>query len=328
MSELHCVIVTPAPPGSRAGNRNTAVRWARILRSLGARVDVATEWRAGDHDLMIALHAQRSRPSLLAWRRRHPCRPLLLALTGTDLYRDIRIDAEAAQSLDLADRLVVLQEAALAELTPAQRARAHVIHQSETARGAWRPPRRVTRFAVIGHLREEKDPLRAALALRELADLPTLRVTMAGAALAPAWRAEVEALVRAEPRVRWLGEVPRWRALRLLRASHALVVSSRLEGGAHVVSEAIVHGVPVLASRIPGNSGLLGDDYPGYFPVGDTVALGRLMRRVHEETNFLATLHAAVIARQPLFAPAREAAAWRAAIADFSRASLRQPRPK
>lgn len=323
MSELHCVIVTPAPPGSRAGNRNTAVRWARILRRLGLRVNVVTEWHSGDHDLMVALHARRSRPSMLAWRQRHPARPLILALTGTDLYRDVRIDAAAAQSLDLADRLVVLQAAALDELTPPQRAKVHVIHQSETARGAWRPPRRFTRFAVIGHLREEKDPLRAALALRELGDLPALRVTMAGAALAPAWRAETDALLRTDSRLRSLGEVPHWRALELLRSSHALVVSSVMEGGAHVVSEAIVHGVPVLASRIPGNVGLLGDGYPGYFPVGDTVALGRLMRRVHAEPAFLDQLHAAVVARQPLFTPEREFAAWRAAMADFS-----QPRPK
>ncbi len=321
MSELRCVIVTPAPPGSRAGNRNTAVRWAGILRGLGLHVDIVTEWHDGDHDLMVALHARRSRPSLLAWRRRHPDRhgwPLILALTGTDLYRDIRTDASAAQSLDLADRLIVLQAAALDELTPPQRTKCRIIHQSETARGPWRPPRRCTRFAVIGHLREEKDPLRAALALGELTDLPTLRVVMAGAALTLHWRTEAATLMRAEPRFRWLGELPHWRTLKLLRESHALVVSSRMEGGAHVVSEAIVHGVPVLASRIPGNTGLLGADYPGYFPVGDTAALARLMRRAQGEPEFLATLHDAVVARQSLFAPEREIAAWRGAIADFS----------
>ena len=257
------------------------------------------------------------RPSLLAWRARRPARPLILALTGTDLYRDIRSDAGAAESLELADRIVVLQAAALDELTPPQQRKAHVIHQSETARGAWQPPRRFTRFAAIGHLREEKDPLRAAQALRLLADLPALRVVEAGAALAPRWADEAQALMRAETRYRWLGEVPHWRALKLLRESHALIIGSRLEGGAHVVSEAIVHGVPVLASRIPGNVGLLGADYPAYFPVGDTAALARLMRRVHGEAAFLHALHAAVVARQPLFEPAREATAWRVAIADF-----------
>ena len=323
MRKLRCVIVTPAPPGSRAGNRNTAVRWAGILRQFGWRVDIVTEWQDGDQDLMVALHARRSRPSLLAWRQRRGDSPLMLALTGTDIYRDIRTDPAAADSLERADRLIVLQAAALDELAPLQRAKALVIHQSETARGPWQPPHRFTRFAVIGHLREEKDPLRAALALAELPDLPGLRVVAAGAALAPVWHDETMALMDAEPRFRWLGEVPHWRALKLLRESHALIVSSRLEGGAHVISEAIVHGVPVLASDIPGNIGLLGESYPGYFPVGDSAALARLMRRVHDEPGFVMALHAALAARQPLFRPRREIAAWRAATADFYR-----PRPK
>jgi putative glycosyltransferase (TIGR04348 family) len=322
MSPLHCVIVTPAPPGSRAGNRNTAVRWARILRDLGLRVDIATEWRDGDHDLMIALHARRSRSAMQHWRQCWPNRPLILALTGTDLYRDIRSDAGAADSLELADRLVVLQACGLDELTPTQRAKTLVILQSETARGAWAPPRRFTRFAAIGHLREEKDPLRAAHALALLPELAAVRVDQIGAALAPQWAAEAQALMQREPRSRWRGEVPHWQALQLLRESHALVISSLMEGGAHVVSEAIVHGVPVLASDIPGNVGLLGADYAGYFRVGDTTALAALMQRVHAEPAFLRTLHEAVVARQPLFAPEREIAAWQSLLAEL------YPRPK
>jgi putative glycosyltransferase (TIGR04348 family) len=317
MRQLHCVIVTPAPPGSRAGNRNTAVRWARILRGLGHRVDIATEWRDGDQELMIALHARRSCEAMLNWRARHPGRPLILALTGTDLYRDIRTDAGAAAALNLADRLVVLQQAGLDELTAAQRVRGVVIHQSETARGPWRPPRRFVRCAVIGHLREEKDPLRAAQALALLGELPRLRVEQVGGALAAHWEKEARALMRREPRYRWRGEVPHWRALRLLRESQALVISSTMEGGAHVVSEAIVHGVPVLASRIPGNVGLLGADYPGCFPVGDTAALAALMRRVAAEPGFLDALRRHVVARQPLFAPEREADAWRELLANL-----------
>lgn len=315
MGKLHCVIVTPAPPGSRAGNRNTAVRWAGILRALGARVDIVTEWHGGAQDLMIALHAKRSRAAMLAWRERHPGRPLILALTGTDLYRDIAADAGAASSLELADRLVILQVAALAALSPQQRRKTTVIHQSETARGPWQPPRRWTRFAVIGHLRTEKDPLRAALALDLLRDVPRLRVVQAGVPLAPQWAEQAEALMRGDSRFCWQGELPHWRALRLLRQSHALIVSSIMEGGAHVVSEAIVHGVPVLASRIPGNIGLLGEDYPGYFAVEDTTALAGLMRRVHDQKKFAATLHAAVCARQSLFTPAAERTAWRELLA-------------
>jgi len=40
-------MVTPAPPGSRHGNRTTACRWARILRRLGHPVTVRQEWDGG-----------------------------------------------------------------------------------------------------------------------------------------------------------------------------------------------------------------------------------------------------------------------------------------
>lgn len=307
---MRIVIVTPAAPGSRLGNRHTALRWARILRTLGARVEIVTAWDRGDHDLMIALHARKSHRALLAFKARYPARPLILALTGTDLYRDIRGDAGAAASLDLADRLVVLQEAAPAELTPAQRAKSYVIFQSERTRGTWQPPRRFARFCLLGHLRPEKDPFRAVEALR-LLDAPRLRLVQAGAALTPEFAAAAQGLMATEPRYRWVGDLPHGEALKLLRHSQALIISSVLEGGAHVVSEAIVHGVPVIASDIPGNRGLLGMDYPGYFPVGDERALARLMGETAGNPAFLEHLAQAVSLRRPLFDPARETAAWR-----------------
>ena len=307
---MRIVIVTPAAPGTRLGNRHTALRWARILRSLGAQVDIATDWADGKHDMMIALHARKSRPAMLAFKHHHPARPLILALTGTDLYRDIRSDVDAAASLDLADRLVVLQEAALAELTPAQRAKALVMLQSERTRGAWQPPRRFVRFCLLGHLRQEKDPFRAVHALRLLGN-PSLRLIQAGAALTPEFAGTAHDLMAVEPRYRWLGDLPHAKALRLLRHSHALIVSSVIEGGAHVVSEAIVHGVPVIAADIPGNRGLLGDDYPGYFPAGDERALAALMSEAAGKPIFLERLAQDVSRRRPLFDPARETAAWR-----------------
>ena len=307
---MRIAIVTPAAAGTRLGNRHTALRWARILRTLGARVDIVTAWETGDHDLMIALHARKSRPAQLAFKAGHPARPLILALTGTDLYRDIGSDAGAAAALDLADRLVVLQDAALAELTPAQRDKSHVIFQSDRARGSWQAPRRFVRFCLLGHLRPEKDPFRAVAAL-QLLDEPRLRLVQAGAALAPEFAAAAQGLMATEPRYRWVGDLPHGKALKLLRQSHALIVGSVMEGGAHVVSEAIVHGVPVIASDIQGNRGLLGADYPGYFPVGDEKALAALMADVAGNSAFRERLAQAVAARRPLFDPARETAAWR-----------------
>ena len=167
---LRIALVTPAPPASRAGNRNTALRWARLLRELGHRVQVLTQWpaaasRAGDVDLLLALHARRSHDSIMRFRERHPQRPVVLALTGTDIYRDLAQDAAARHSLRVADRLIVLQPCALDELRPRERAKAHVVLQSAPAAPAAEPLARSFELCVIGHLRWEKDPLCAARAL-------------------------------------------------------------------------------------------------------------------------------------------------------------------
>jgi putative glycosyltransferase (TIGR04348 family) len=305
---LRLVIVTPAAAGSRHGNRNTALRWARHLRALGHRVAVEVEWDGAAHDAMIALHARRSHASAAAWKRRHPSRPLALVLTGTDLYRDIRSDASARESLALADRLVVLQAAGLAELAPSNRAKAEVIYQSVRPTRRHAPPRGHFLVTVIGHLREEKDPLLTAHALRHLDASRKVRLVQLGKAMDDRLARKAQALMRADPRYRWLGEVDHARAMRWLGRSHAMVISSRMEGGANVVSEAIAIGVPVLASRIPGNIGLLGARYPGYFPVEDDHALARLMARAIDKPDFLALLADRVRAQRPLVDPLRERA--------------------
>lgn len=325
MSAPRIVIVTPAPPGSRAGNRHTALRWARMLRGLGARVAIRGDWAGGNEDLMIALHARKSRPAMLAWRARHGARPLVLALTGTDLYHDIRIDAAASASLELASRLVVLQAAALDELSPAQRSRCRVIHQSvvpckaDLSPPTTRSPHRF-HFCILGHLREEKDPFRAVLALQRLPDLSRqtgVEIVQAGSALSEAMAQEARRLMAMESRYRWIDELPHWRALNLLRRSHATILSSRLEGGAHVLSEAIAAGIPVLASDIPGNRGLLGNDYPAYFQVGNEAALAKLIRLTMEDPEFHAALVDSVKSRRSLIKPQREIEALRNLLAEL-----------
>ena len=108
------------------------------------------------------------------------------------------------------------------------------------------------------------------------------------------------------PRYRWLGEVPRWKARRLLARSRLLVQSSFVEGGANVVSEALAAGVPMVASDIPGNVGMLGEDYPGYYTVGDEAALARLLHRAETDSRFYALLRDRCAARAYLVRPERE----------------------
>src|SRR5262249_31746193 len=223
----------------------------------------------------------------------------------------IRTSKQARRSLELADRLIVLQPCGLDELSAPLRAKARVIYQS-VPRPHTRPvkSRKYYNVCILGHLRHEEDPPRAALALRLLPASSRIRLTHAGEALSPALARQARAAMRRDPRYRWLGEVPRWRARRLLARSHALVLSSRMEGGANVVSEAIAAGVPVLASHIPGNVGLLGTAYPGYYPVGDTRALAGLLHQAESDAAFYARLVEWCAGLMPLVEPARERAAW------------------
>ena len=211
------------------------------------------------------------------------------------------------------------------------RARLSVIHQSAAPLPhPRRPSRDAVVVSVIGHLRDVKDPLRAAEAARLLPADSRVRIEQVGRAYTPQWAARARAEMAANPRYRWRDDVPAAAVRRLLARSHAMVISSLSEGGANVISEAAVAGVPVLASRMDGNVGLLGADYPGYFPVGDTQALARLLQRLEREPRFVARLGKALARRAPLFRPAREGGvappARRFEASSFGRDHLARPR--
>ena len=177
-------LITPVPLRLNNGNKITAVRWAKILRKLGHKVNVDQSYDGARCDLLIALHARRSYTSIEKFFRLHPELPLIVVLTGTDLYRDIRTDRNAKRSLELATRLVVLQKMAFGALPKRFHAKTRVIYQSaEPYRVP--PPRaakRTFQVCLIGHLRKEKDPQRAALALRRLPSESRIRVIHVGLA--------------------------------------------------------------------------------------------------------------------------------------------------
>jgi putative glycosyltransferase (TIGR04348 family) len=305
------LLITPAPPGSRAGNRATATRWASFLRQAGHQVRVSVDDDGSPADLLLALHAWRSAPAIDQFRARCPDVPRIVALTGTDLYH---FQQEAPQrtlaGMAAGDRLIGLHRRVADDLPTDLHARLRLVLQSAVPLSRRpRPDPRCFEVCVIGHLRAEKDPLRTAWAVRVLPERSRIAVVQAGRA----HDAEHEALAVTEsmqnPRYRWRGEIPYWQVRRLLARSRLMVISSRMEGGANVVSEACVSGTPVLASRIPGNVGLLGDDYPGYFDVEDTLGLRALLLRAEQEPEFLASLTEQVLRLAPSFTPAAEASA-------------------
>jgi putative glycosyltransferase (TIGR04348 family) len=299
------IIVTPALAAANNGNWQTAQRWARMLAA-DYRVRVADRWQQGDEALMIALHARRSAPSVAAWRALPVARPLVVVLTGTDLYRDIAVDAAAQQSLRSADRLVVLNERGLLALPAGLRAKARVCLQSAPPRRPLAKTGRHLRALMVGHLREEKSPQTYFQAARLLHGRQDILLDHIGAPLDPELASLARALAREQPRYRWLGALPHEATRRRIQAAHVLVHASRMEGGAHVVIEAVTSGTPVLASRIDGNLGLLGADYAGCFDWGDAPALAALLQRCRDDAAMLPALQSHCAARAALFEPARE----------------------
>lgn len=298
------------------------MRWAGFLRELGHEVSVAQEWTGGSAELLIALHARRSHPSIRRYHAAFPGRPVVVALTGTDLYRDIRDDADAQASLEIATRLVVLQSLGIEALPRTLRTKARVIYQSAAAVSA-APLSSCFEVVVSGHLREEKDPFRAAAALSMLPEQSRIRLTHIGAALTPSMAAAARRWMSLEPRYRWLGELPHGRALRLLARARVMVISSKMEGGANVVGEAIAAHVPVLASKIDGNIGMLGSRHPGYFEFADEHGLAQLLERSERDTAFYARLQRSSMSRAHLVSESRERDALQRLVLECVRRSAR-----
>lgn len=315
-ASVRVVIVTPAPRGSNSGNRVTALRWAALLRRLGLHVRVVEVWHGEPCDLLVAVHAKKTAASVLAASAALPRLRIVVLLAGTDIYPQFAPAAETAASLARADAVIALQKLSANSLSVALRAKVRTIVQSATAAPARRSASPF-RACVLAHLRPVKDPL---LPLRALAYVPKhvpIELVLAGRALTPALARAVTAAVAADARARWLGELRRRAARELLAASHLCLVPSTAEGGANVVSEAIAAGTPILATAIPGNIGLLGEDWPGLFAPGDAKGLGALLARAATDAAFYQRLIDATAALLPLVDPCRELTAWRQLLTDL-----------
>ncbi len=223
---MELALVTPAPPDALLGNAVTATRWAALLVELGHRVEITTTYERTGQDILIALHARRSAPAVARFRERHPDRPIIVGLAGTDVYRDIKDSTEAQHAIEIADRLVVLQPKAIEELPSHLHAKTRVIFQSATAPLQTNPkPKDVFQVCVLAHLREVKDPLRAAYAARLLPSTSRIRVVHAGQALSAVAAQDAREEEQQNARYRWLEGLPREESQKLLAGSHLLTIS-------------------------------------------------------------------------------------------------------
>jgi len=299
--------VTPGTRDANNGNWRTAARWARMLRDR-YRVIVQTAWDGERADAMVALHARRSASSIAAFASMTRG-PIGVVLTGTDLYRDLGKIADTARSLDVARRIVVLQEDALRLLMPAWRRKAEVIFQSAPRIAKRRATSRFLRCVVVGHLREEKDPLTVIGAIERLDPDVAIRVRHIGAPLDEDLGRAARAFAKRDSRYVYSGALSHGLTRAAIASADLLIHPSIMEGGANVIVEAVTSGTPVVASRISGNVGMLGAKYPGYFETGNPEALALLLRRCATDRKLLKQLRQACDHRAPLFRPTAESRA-------------------
>lgn len=309
-SECRIGITLPPNHGVGTGNLRTAQRWIRILSDLGHEVRLFASSDDLDCEILLALNAVKSFETLSRFHKQNPEGRVIVAVTGTDLNRSASGEWRAAT--DWADRVIVLQEKAYQALDPRIRAKTVVMNQSVTLPAGLGKKSKQEGFqvVVVGHLRDEKDPMLAGMAARLLDDDSRVRILQAGAILEEKYRTEVMDEQAMNPRYQWLGELPRRETLELIVNSQLMVLSSISEGGPAVIGESVMAGTPILASKIDGVVGLLGEDYPGYFNPGDAIGLSKLLRRAENEQAFYSELIEATEAKQKLFDPARESQAW------------------
>jgi putative glycosyltransferase (TIGR04348 family) len=302
-------IVTPALADANNGNWRTAARWDKLLSPV-FRVIVQGDWASENSDencdILIALHARRSAAAITRFRHAYPTKPLILVLTGTDLYRDLKTSQEARQSLELADSLIVLQEDAIQFIPREHRKKTHVVYQSAKQLAPALKLKHKLNCVVVGHLRDEKDPATIFRAVENLNGNDRIHILHVGAPLDETLAAIAQKLSAENPHYRWAGAMTHGLTRAAIKRAHVLIHPSIMEGGANVIVEALTSGTPVIASKISGNVGMLGQTYEGYFPVGDDTALLDLLKRCADDRNFMFRLGNACQARAKLFLPETE----------------------
>lgn len=322
------MIVTPYLAGANNGNWRTALRWSKLLTPAWQAILQAADApvTGGSRDgaaALIALHARRSRAAIAAWKRARPDQALIVALTGTDLYHDVPAeDADTLASIADADRLIVLQADAIDHVPRESREKVRVVYQSARSLQPFehKPSSRLD-CVFVSHLRDEKDPATMFAAWRKLPPCLPATLTIYGEALDASLGAAAIKLAGDDARVRYLGAKKHAHVRQAIKRAHVLIVSSRMEGGANVVVEAITAGTPVIASRMSGNIGMLGRDYPALFDVGDAAGLAAMVTSAHVDREFLRTLQARCGVLAPRFAPECERAALLDVVAELKATS-------
>ena len=302
-------VASPYPLSELKGNSVSADRIVKMLNERGIGARGSYGYDSEPADILISLHAIKGAPAIFEFKKKQPKGKVIILMTGTDIYQGLPEGSQIGEeALEEADRIVVPQEAAILKLPEEVRGKTVVIRSSlDSIAIKASPSRSPFVISVVGHLRPVK---RSFLTIETLAKRPEwsdIEVWQIGQALDEEMRKKAEVWAKDYQRYRWFGGLPRRESLALCAKSSLTINSSILEGGANAVLEAMTMGVPVLASRIEGNVGLLGDDYPGYFEEGqmDEALQAIINQRVDLQEWIRLSAN-----RLPLFSRERESNLW------------------
>jgi glycosyltransferase involved in cell wall biosynthesis len=302
-------VASPYPLSDLKGNSVTTARIVRVLDEGGIEARGSHGYDGEPTDILITLHAIKGAPALFDFKKRKPKGKVVILLTGTDIYQGLPKGSKMGEdALREADRIVVRQEAAILRLPEQVRAKTVVIRSSLDPIAVKASPSQ-SRFiiSVVGHLRPVKRPFLTIETLAQHPEWSDVEVWQIGQALDEEMRKTAEFWAEEDERYRWFGGVPRMESLALCCKSSLTINSSILEGGANAVLEAMTMGVPVLASKIEGNVGLLGNDYPGYFEEG---RMAKALQAIMDQRVDLDEWNRLLADRLRLFSRERESKSW------------------
>ena len=309
------LIHSPFSRQSSQGNSVTADRLEKILSESGFSVVMGTGTdQVSAARCLIALNARRSAQVVASFQSQYPGQPVIVILTGTDINHPEMQDSDSPtrKTMEVADALVALHEAELESVPMSLRGKTHVIYPSVRLpvglhhQASHSSPLRVV---MAGNIRPEKNTLLAAEACSILGETVDVKIDSYGEATGDT----AEEMRRASRQIGnfcWHGRLPHADLLKKMQYAHLLLNTSTQEGGANAICEAVCLGLPVLASRIKGNIGMLGETYSGFFPSEDAQALASLLSRCATDAEYYDSLKKQIIARAPLFSYENEFKAW------------------
>ena len=308
---IDVLIHSPYPRQKSQGNAVTAERMKRLLQSGGLNVAIHER---GDNRIeakcLIALNARKSAGEIFDFHQRWPDRKIIALLTGTDVNHPEmeQSGSDTLRALAQSDAIVSLHDGFSHRIPADLLKKTKVIYPSvQFSDAAEHCPFEPWKVVIAGNFRDEKNP---NLMIEAVAKLATSEIHFHAYGAGSEYQDKLEQAAETYPKFHFHGVQERDVVLAAMQSARVLLNTSTEEGGANAICEAVMIGLPVIASRIDGNLGMLGDGYGGFFTSEETDGLAGILTRAESDAGFYNSLKQQVSTRAELFSYDREMAEW------------------